>query len=331
MPYTKNFRTPAELTGVARGAFDAIFDSFGIASLIPSSESFTLDYNFVIGAAPLPSAAKYRSFNTRSMVGKVGTGQAAQGKLPPTSIRLYVDEAQQLEMYGQTDAIGAKFDEYAENLATAIAFRTIIAAAEAIQDGTVTLNERGLDLTIDFQRNADLSADAGIAWGSLATAKPLDDLEALKAVFGKRISEIRISDLVMSQLQRNTSLIKAALRRGTDLPDRISQGDVVSTLADYGFRNLVVDEDVVVDTEGVEVPVFAENKVIFTSGSQVGSTQIGVTAEAMASDNGIDRNEAPGLFAGALPSEDPQGYDVLVAGIILPVLSAPNNTAVLTV
>lgn len=331
MPYTKNFRTPAELTGVARGAFDAVFDSFGIASLIPSVESFTLDYNFVIGAAPLPSAAKYRSFNSRSMVGTVGQGQTAQGKLPPTSIRLYVDEAQQLEMYGQDDAIGAKFEEYAENLATAIAFRTILAAREAIQEGTVTLNERGLDLTIDFQRNPDLSAIAGTPWGTTATAKPLDDLEGLRDVFGKRVSEVRFGIDVMGKLQRNVDLIKIALQRGTDLPSRISYDDVISVLGSYGFRNVVIDEDVVIDTEGDEVPVIEPNKVVFTAGSQVGSTQIGVTAESLAADNGIDRNEAPGLFAGALPSEDPQGYDVLVAGIILPTLSAPNNTAVLTV
>lgn len=193
MPFTKNFRTPGQLTGAARGAFDAAFDSFGIAALLPPAENFTLDYNFAVGAAPLPPAAKFRSFNTRSMVNTVGQGSRASGKLPPTSIRLYVDEFQQLEMYGQDDAIGAKFEEYAIRNAQSIAFRVVLAAAEAIEKGVVTLEERGLALTVDFGRRADLSAVATTPWATVATAKPLDDIEALKAAFGKRVGEIRIS------------------------------------------------------------------------------------------------------------------------------------------
>ena len=121
MPYNQGFRTPAQLTGVARGAFDAAYEAFEIAGLLPAVENFTLDYTFVVGQSPLPAAAKFRSFNTPSMVNTVGQGATASGKLPPTSIRLHVDEFQQLSMYGQNDAIGRKFEEYAERNAQSIA------------------------------------------------------------------------------------------------------------------------------------------------------------------------------------------------------------------
>lgn len=331
MPFTKNFRTPGQLTGVARGAFDAAFEGFSVADLLPAQENFTLDYNFVTGAAPLPAAAKYRSFNTRSMVNTVGQGSTASGKLPPTSIRLYVDEAQQLEMYGQDDAVGAKFEEYAIRNAQSIAFRVILAAAQAIQDSKVRIEERGLAFDIDFGRKGSLSPDASVPWATVATAKPLDDMEGLRAAFGKRFASVRMSQQAMSYLQRNVDLIKIALQRGTDLPARISQEDVRSVFRDYGLGEIVIESDVVMNMDGQEVPVFGANKVIVTSGLTVGSTEIGVTAESLASDNGIARTEAPGLFAGAIPVDDPTGYDVLVSGIVLPVLTAPNNTAVLTV
>lgn len=331
MPFTKNYRTPGQLTGAARGAFDAAFEGFSVASLLPANENYTLDYNFQRGAAPLPPAAKYRSWNTRSMVNTVGQGESASGKLPPTSIRLYVDEFQQLEMYGQNDAIGAKFEEYAIRNAQSIAFRVILAAAQAIQDGKVRIEERQLAFDIDFGRKASLSPNASVPWATVATAKPLDDLEALRAVFGKRFGAIRMSQQSMGYLQRNVDLIKIALQKGSDLPSRISQEDVRSVFRDYGLGEIIIEDDVVMNTEGVEVPVFAANKVIITTGGSVGSTEIGVTAESLASDNGIARTEAPGLFAGAIPVDDPTGYDVLVSGILLPVLTAPNNTAVLTV
>lgn len=332
MPFTKNHRTPVQLTGVARGAFDAAYEAFLVSGLLPPVENFTLDYQFQTGSAPLPPAAKYRSFNTESMVNHASSqGQTQAGKLPPTSIRMHVDEYQQLRMYGQDDAIGAKFEQYAERNAQSIAFRIVLAAAQAIQEGKVTLSERGLSMDIDFGRRAELSGTAGVSWANVETSKPLDDLEAMRDVFGKRLATNIISQRTMGYLQRNRDLIAISMQRGTDLPSRISQEDVRAVFRDYGLGEIVIDESVVPDTNGLEVPVFDPDKVILLSGTQIGTTEIGVTAEAFGQENGIPQNEAPGLFSGAIPSDDPSGYDVLVSGILLPVLSAPNDTAVLSI
>lgn len=329
MPYTKNFRTPGQLTGIARGAFDAEFARFGVADLLPQRENFTLDYSFQVGSAPLPPAAKFRSFNTESMVNRLGTGQTAKGSLPPTSIRLHVDEYTQLKLMGQDDAIGAKFEEYAIANAQSIAFRIIIAIGQALQTGKVTLAERNLNLDIDFGRKAGLTANAAVSWATVATATPVADLEALRNVLGKRVSQTRLSRTALGYLQRNVDLMKLVLGKGSDLPSRVSSDDIISFLGSEGFGAVVVDEDVVPDTSGNEVPVVAADKVILVAGSQVGTTEIGVTTEAIESENGIPNSEAPGLFSGAIASSDPSGYDVYVGGILLPTLTSPNNTAVL--
>jgi hypothetical protein len=331
MPFTKNHRTPVQLTGVARGAFDAEFGRFLVAGLLPAKENFTLDYSFKTGSAPLPPAAKFRSFNAESMVNTLGTGTEAKGSLPPTSIRMHVDEYTQLKLMGQDDAIGQKFEDYAVANAQSIAFRIVLAAAQAIQTGKVTLAERGLALDIDFGRKAGLSANAATTWATVATATPMADLDALRAVLGKRVSSTIISRTTLGYLQRNVDLMKLILGKGSDLPSRVSAEAVMSFLSSEGYGQIIVDEDVVPDTTGAEVPVFAANKVILVSGSQVGSTEIGVTTESIESENGIGMSDAPGLFSGAIASSDPSGYDVYVAGILLPTLTAANNTAVLTV
>lgn len=329
MPFTKNYRTPVQLTGVARGAFDATLERFRTSTLLPARENFTLDYDFQAGAAPLPPAAKFRSFNTESMVNVLGVGSRKSGKLPPMSIRMHVDEYTQLKLYGQNDAIGVKFEEYAEANAISIAQRVVIAQAQAIVTGKVVIAERNLAVEIDFGRKPALTANAGTAWSTTATSTPITDLEALRAVLGKRVSSTIVSRTTLGYLQRNVDIMKMVLGKGSDLPSRISADDVISFLGSEGFGQVEVNEETVIDTNWAEVPLFPADKVILVSGPSVGSTEIGVTTEATETENGITGSEAPGLFAGAIASSDPSGYDVFVNSILLPTLTAPDNTAVL--
>lgn len=329
MAFTKNFRTPTQLTGVARGAFRAQVEQYVTSGLLPAQADFTLDFTFQAGAAGLPPAAQYRSFSTESMVNTVDVGQTVSGKLPPISIRIPVDEFQQLSMYGNAAAIGAKFDEYAERNAQAIANRVVLAQAQAIETGKVTISDRGLTFDINFQRKAGLTANAGTVWSTTATSTPLADLETLRAVFGKSVDRIIVSRQAMTYLQANVDLIKISVGRGSDLPSRISVADVQSVLSDFGFGSVEVNEQKVVGIAGAEVPLFTADKVILVNGSTVGTTNLGVTAEAIRSENGIGAAQQPGLFAGAKEEDDPSGYNVFTSAIVLPVLSSPNNTAVL--
>lgn len=329
MPFTKSFRTPTQLTGVARAAFRAFCEQYVTNGLFPSQANYTLDFEFEAGRAGMPSAASFRSFNTSSQVNTIDAGSKRSGKLPPISIRLSVDEYQQLMMYRNNEAIGAKFEEYAIRNAQSIAARVVLAQAQAIQEGKVVINERDLAFEVDFGRRAGLTANAATAWSNVATSTPLADLEGLRNVFGKQVTKITLSRQGMNYLQSNADLIKIALQRGTDLPSRISSADVQSVLADWGFGLLEVNEQTIRNQTGVEQSLFAADKVIFTSGSTIGTTDLGVTAEAIASDNGIPVAQQSGLFAGASPQSDPEGYNVLVSAIVLPVLSAPDNTAVL--
>ncbi len=330
MAFTKNHRTPVQLTGTARAAFELHVGSFETADLLPIEESPTLHYSVNIGQSVLPAAASFRAFNTESEVGTLDAGQTASGKLPPISIRIPVDEHQELVMAGMEDAIGAAFDKRAERTAQAVGSRFVLAQVEAIVDGKVTIKERQMDFVVDFGRKASHSATAGTLWGAVG-ADPLADLEGLRAAMDKGISSIVLSRTIMSVLQANPEIIKLVVGRGSDLPSRVSEDDVRSVLRSWGFGEVRVNEQTIVNRLGVEQKLFPADKVILLSGSQFGNTLLGVTAESMSPENGISRAEAAGLFSGATHTHDPEGFNVLVSAIGLPVLQAPDNTASLKV
>lgn len=327
MPFTKNFRTPAQLTAAARAAFRAHVENYVTAGLLPTRANYTLDFSFGVGESVLPAAASFRSYSTESEVGTIVGGETKQGKLPPISIRTPVDEYQQLFMYNQQDGIGQAFEDRAIRNATAVGSRVVLAQAEAIQDGKVTINERNLTFSVDFGRKAGLTANASTPWSTTATATPIADLEALRAVLNKSLDRVIVSQQTATYLQSNVDLIKTALGRGTDLPSRISWADVQAVFRDWQLGEVEINAQKVVNRSGVEVPLFAADKVIVLAGSSVGSTELGVTAESLQSDNGISQGEAAGLFSGASQQDDPAGYNVLVSAIALPVAQATNDTA----
>jgi acyl dehydratase len=327
--YTKNHRTPLQLTAVARAAFRATLDAFpNLQALFPVVPNFTLDYEFNAGASFLPAAASFRSFDTESQVGETGSAQTSKGKLPPTSIRLHVDEVQQLQMYGQNEAIGQKFEDYADQNARSIAYRAILGAGEALSSGKVSIDERKMRLDVNFGRPARLDATAASGFWTAAGSSPLSDLDALRLALGKRVAQTTFSRKQMNALQRNAEMI-SFIQPGVAGATRVSTQDVIDFLASEGYGRIVIDETVVPNKQGVEVPVFDEKKVIMTAGGTVGTIDLGVTAESIQQANGISASDAPGLFSGAIETTDPEGYDVLVAAILLPVLRAPLNTATL--
>lgn len=331
MAFTKNFRTPAQLTGVARGAFRAHVEKYVTAGLLPAKANYTLDFTLNVGESILPPAASYRSYSTESEVGTIVGGETRSGKLPPISIRTPVDEYQQLFMYGNQEGIGAAFEERAIRNATAVGSRVVLAQAEAIQSGKVTIAERQLSFTIDFARKAALTATAGTAWSSTATATPIADMEAIRTALGKSIVRNIVSQQTATYLQSNTDLMKLALGRGSDLPSRISWEDVRSVFRDWQLGELEINTQKVVNQAGTEVPLFSADKVIVLTASQIGNTELGVTAEAMQQANGITQGQAAGLFSGATEADDPAGYNVLVSAIALPVAQSTNDTASLDV
>lgn len=330
MAYSKNFRTPAQLTAVARAAFRVFIENYLVSGLLPIESVYDIDFTYGDVTGALPAAATYRAYGAESGVGEMPAGSSKRGALPPISQRHPVDEYLKLTLYGQNDAIGAAFDARAERSAQAVAARVILAAYEAITAGAVTINENGQNFTVAFGRKSTLTANAATPWSTIATADPISDLEALRAIYGRPMGRVVVSNQAATYLQQNVNLIKTVLGRGTDLPGRISFADVQSVFSDFRLGQIVVNEELVTNKAGAVVsPVAADKVLILPAGGQVGTTKVGIAAQSIDSENGINGSERAGLFAGALQTHDAEVFNVLVSGIVLPVLTDPDATAVI--
>ena len=329
MPFTKDFRTPAQLTAAARAAFRAFIEGYLVNGLLPIDAVYDLDFTYGNVDGELPAAATYRAWNTESGVGEMPAGSGKQGKLPAISQRHPVDEYLKLTLYNQNQAIGQAFEDRAIRAAQALAARVILAAYEAVTTGKVTIVENKLNFEVAFGRTSTLTANASTPWSTIATASPVGDLEALRSIYGP-LGRVIVSEQAATYLQQNTEIIKLALERGTDLPGRVSWDDVRSVFSSFRLGNLIVNEETVKNTSGADVSTIAADKVLLIPASgSVGSTKVGIAAESVNAENGIAEQERPGLFSGAMHRSDPEGFNVLVSGVVLPVLTSPDRTAVL--
>jgi hypothetical protein len=335
--YSSAFRTATQLTAQSRAAADVVAAGFQLSDWFPSQENFSLSYDFDPSSVSLTDAATYRTFETEAPFGSTPGDQARSGKLPPISRKLRVKEFDQLTLFGQTDAIGAKFDDYARRLGAQIAARVALAQGQAVETGTIVLQENGLNFTIDFGRKAGHTVTAGTVWSTI-TANALGDLTTWVAAYvatnGTAPAVAMMSTAILSALQKNQSIITAATGLSTaNQPAIISQDQVRAVFASYGFGRIVVNDDQV-NVANVATRLISSDKLIFLPesggslgvGGGLGSTEWGVPAEAINADYGIADAEKPGLFAAAFHDNDPEGHNVLASAIVLPVENNANRT-----
>lgn len=339
MAYSSSFRTATQLTGIARAAADAQLAAYVLPTWLPSVDNFGLSYDFDINALSLTDAATFRAYDAEAPFGKTPGSSGRQGKLPAISRKLRVSEYDQLTLFGQTDAIGSKFEDYAERLGGQIAARIALAQGQGVELGQITINENKLIFTIDFGRNGGNAVTAGTLW-STTTAAALTDLTNWRATYlatnGFPPAVAMISTAIMSALQKNQSIIGAAtgLASGS-IPAIISQDQVRAVFATYGFGRLVINDDQVT-YNGSATRVIASNKLIWLpesgglnlggAGGVLGHTDWGIPAEAINTAYGITGSEMPGIFSAAFHDEDPEGHNVLASAIALPVIESANST-----
>lgn len=345
MAFDTRFSTPAALTGVARGAFQGVYQQSLVSRYLPIRDNAGISFQFTPNVKQLIEAARFRTYGTESDQAYFAPAAVMRGELPPISRRYNVDEYARLAMMagdGETarvKRIADEFEHKAEAIAAQIAMRFVQAAAEGIETGKVTIKERGLDFEIDYGRRPELTQTVTNLWSD-PTADVLGDLIMFRSAYGDHPGEILISQPVMMHLERNLGLIELAMKSGMTGLDRITPVAVREVLAGFGFTGLVVNDERLIDTTGAERTLFSQDKVIFLpkigrqidpiSGAGVlGTVQMGITSESLEPGNGLGKT--PGLAAGAIPHEDPNGFDVLVTAVGLPVISGANDTAALTV
>jgi len=346
MALNTDYGTPIELTGAAQAAANAFEASMPLSRWLPYRANPTLTYSFDASGTTPVDVAQYRAFDVPAPYGSLGERITKQGTLPAISRKLPIGEYTQLQYAGRLALLGDLEAEYAQRLGLGIAARVELARVQAIVEGKVTLAENGVSAVIDYGRDPALSAAlSGAKLWTAAKAVPVDDVIGWRQIVkekskGTLPTTILLSNAVMNSLMMNEQIITYALGRTDNLPNRVAAGEVEAVLAGYAGLTTVVIADDAYATYNFGQPVWPDGVVVLLppagavnidGGGSLGTTDYGVTAEAIQPEYGIPANEQSGIFAAAFGHSDPEGLDVLASAVALPLVQRANATFAATV
>lgn len=332
---------PAELTGYVRESLaDQQRNKFTLWRWLPNRDIDDLEYRFTRGGEGLVEAATFRSYDAESPIGNRPGATRVSGELPPISRKLRLGEYDRLrQRQASNERVVEGLESDATRLTRAISARMELARGDALVNGQVTINENGVQATVSFGRTGSHSVSAATPWSTIATATPLQDLIAWKAVYratnGDDPAVTLISEDALGFLLRNAEMrALAATTAGT--PSIVARSAVQDVFQAHGLPPFEV-YDAQVRVNGAATRVIPADKVLFLPApvadptawedSEMGATLWGTTAESLEPGYGLQGDE-PGIVAGVYRSEDPIALWTKAAAIGLPVAANPDLTFV---
>lgn len=331
--------TPAELTGYARQALaDRADNAFGLQRWMPHRQVNDLNYRFSQGTTGgLTEAASFRAWDTQPRFGRREGIKRVEGQMPPIGEQYILGEYDQLRLRGSAanDEVRDLLLRDAGRIARSIDARFEIARGQAIVEAKVELEEDGLALEVEFNRDADLTVNAAVAWTDHANADVVDELEtwlqAYSDINGQMPGAVLTSRKVRRNMLRNAQ-IQAQLYPNS--PDRrLTPADLNAYLEEFGVPPIVTYEAKVINTQGVEQRIIPEDRFIFLPDSgttdsdegQLGATLWGTTLEAQEPGYGIASADHPGVVVAAFKeSKTPIHVFTIGAAIGVPIMANPN-------
>ncbi|MFI1197703.1 major capsid protein [Micromonospora sp. NPDC020750] len=336
---------PEELTLAAR---QIPFPAGILQRWLPSVTRRDHRYLFRRSARSLRRAIPFRPWNTPAVPMDRGEMTEVTGRMLPLSGILWLleEDSQLLDAAraaGNEDAIAEVFDQDLLTLTRGALQRIMLAQGEAIWSGKVTVGtptapENRLQLgSVDFGIPAQHYFTAGTLWNA-GSPDILGQLDTYKTVFKTTTgSEVMPGVMITSTRVLNVMLKDSDLRNifGTLLgaPPSIGAGSVRQALTDRELPRLIIDDTMVPDHTGVMRRQIPDDRIVYLpeepgneGGMPVGQTQWGTTEEAkkLVRAQALGEENAPGLVAVAMESENPVHTGTMVAGIAMPVVTDPD-------
>lgn len=300
---------------------------------LPNRNIRDIEYRFSKAAMQDQDVAPYRAFDAEAAIGKRQGISRVTGELPPISkkMRLGEESRLRLEMLRGGDnstIVGQIFDDAAA-MTRAVQARIEQARGQALYTGAVTINENGVQATIDFGMPGTHKPTASASWAVPATDM-LTDLLTWHQLYvddtGEQPGVILTSSKVIGYMQRNESLRNLLVAGGATAPTIITQEAVMGLLRAHGLPP-VVPYDTTVRVDGVATRVIPDDKLLFLpaqGGAPLGSTFYGVTAEELELRRfGVQVQGDGGLVVVLSATDDPVATWTKAAAIAVPVLASP--------
>lgn len=332
--------TPAEITGFARAAQEDFERTQGtLAQWLPNTAVNDVVVRTVVGADGSGDLAQYRAFDAETPIGSGGKAERKVFELLALGLKERISEYEQLRARGRDGAalVLGGAEAAAIRVVRAISHRLEIARGQAIEAAALTIDENGVQQTVDFGRPDTSEVTVGTLWNADG-ASPIESMISLADAYtdannGEAPGCQLMSKRVVAALVRSGE-IRGLVATMAGTPEIVSIDLLNSTLAAYGLPPIVI-----FDRKVKGVRVLSDNKVFLlpapvdpTSGSNIlGATFCGPTLEAQEPDYGIGVSEQPGIAVGLWKTKDPIAAWVHSNAIAMPILVNPVASMVATV
>ena len=280
-------------------------------------------------------AAKFRSWDAETPIGKRPTGSQDRISLPPVGQKTVIGEYERLRLEalrlgGNANAAlaDAVYDDAAINTSAVLA-RVELARGDVLEDGIVTIDENGLEgLEADFGIDDSHMPTASVSFDD-ENADPIEELLGwVNDVYipdaGEPPAQMWTSTAVISALLRNPAIRELAASL-VGAPNIVSRAQLNQVLAAFGLPELRA-YDTRIDVDGTATRPIAADKLIFVPSdpSSLGVTAWGITAEALelVGDNAVSFtfSDAAGLVGVVMKDGDPVRTWTKVTGVSLPII-----------
>lgn len=340
---------PVELTEFVRAFNDETLRArFVLDQVFPDRLIDDVEFRVRSGGLTDVDIAEYRAWDTQPpMTGRPGILRK-RGEIPPVSRQIALLEEESLRLRAMqrgTDnpIIDAIFDD-AERMVRAVQGRVELARGDLLTDGIVTINENGVNVSVDFgvaanHKPALAGADQWTV-ANAASATPISDLLTWLETYvddtGVLPRGLLMSRTIFSALAVNDEVRNFAQAGAATAPTRVNLATINQVFSEFGIPPLTglgsdisgdPFYDVNVRVAGVATRVIPNNVVVFLppTDEPMGNTFFGVTAEAvrLLERNLIVAQDAPGVVAINLQNDNPVQTFTLATAIALPVVVNP--------
>lgn len=331
MELHSDFKTPTDLTAAARAGMAETNDAFPLSQYLPILETESETFEYDIEQKKVIDGADFLSFDSETRYGRDTGTSAKTGRLLPLGRKKL---ARETDLRYVTDK-GALFENHAIQLGQDAAKTLELARAKVLTTGKFTWSNDELNIEVDFGRPTGntVTLDAPKRWDHQTTnaydADPIADILGWIEKFPE-ITVYLVPKSIIALLAVNPKVIGEAVGRGDNLPGRIGFGDVIATFAKYGVQLIDSTTPYSELTVGGQLVDFTNplpaNTIIGVRPAGVGQTQIGLASETQNPQFGLTA-AGPGLIGYAAVNHDPEGFDIVMRGFGMPVLTAARYTA----
>lgn len=255
-------------------------------TLFPEVKHDTLDFSYLVGASSLPVVAAVHAFDTEA---EIGSREAAKQALEAAYIKrkMQITEKDLIALQfprtpGEQQYLTQRVFNDIDSLVQSVKARVELMRMEALTTGKLTLNENGLNATIDYHVPEDhqeaLASDS--LWTS-QTADIIGDLERWQDSLDEKATRALTSSKILGQMLRNSKIIGYLF--GKDSGRIPTRADLNAFLAQHDLPQIATYDSKYrkQNANGTYTTAryFNENKFVMFGPGTLGETLYGPTPE----------------------------------------------------